>query len=411
MGTRKIITKEVAKMYRKASKKKRGKILDEFCALNKYNRSYGARLLRKGHSRGNRSSPKSAKAPPGEEKRGRGKIYGPEVARPLARIWAILDCPCGKRLAAALPETVRVLEKFGEIKLSSEIREKLLSISASTTDRLLAPERKKLELKCRSKTRPGSLLKRQVPIRTFADWNEERAGFVEMDLVGHDGGNAHGDYCQSLDATDIETGWNEQRAVKNKAQKWTFAAIEKIRERFPFPLLGLDSDNGGEFINDHLIRYCEKEKITFTRSRAYKKNDNCYVEQKNYTSVRRNVGYMRYDTEEELALLNELYDVLRLYNNFFLPQMKLIEKTREGSKVKKVYDKPKTPFQRVLESPCVDDLVKKKLKRRYSRLNPAELKRQILNLQDQLYKRAVFKGEKTALEAKQEEHDLEYLFQ
>jgi len=169
--------------------------------------------------------------------------------------------------------------------------------------------------------------------------DDARPGFLEIDLVAHDGGNARGDYCQSLDATDVASGWSEQRAVRNKAQKWTFEALEKIRERLPFPLLGIDSDNGGEFINAHLARYCEEEEITFTRGRPYRKNDSCYVEQKNYSVVRRNVGYFRYDTEEELMLLNELYNILRLYNNFFLPQMKLIEKTREGSKVKKRYDK------------------------------------------------------------------------
>jgi len=360
MATKARVTGEVHKRYRKASRKKKGQILDEFCATTEYNRKYAARVLRKGPGK------KRGKSPPGRPRplRGQGRkpIYTNDVRKALVKIWAILDCPCGKRLVAVLPETVRVLEKHGEIELSGEVREKLGRISASTADRLLRGERKKMELKSRSRTRPGSLLKHQIPIRTFADWDDCRVGFLEIDLVGHDGGDTSGDYCQSLDATDVASGWNEQRAVKNKAQKWTFEAIEEVRDRLPFPLMGIDSDNGSEFINAHLYRYCEAEEITFTRGRPYRKNDGCYVEQKNYTSVRRNVGYMRYDTEEELAILNELYDVLRLYNNFFLPQMKLIEKTRQGSKVTRKYDHPKTPYQRVLESPHVDEETKKKLK-------------------------------------------------
>ena len=410
MRTRMRVTKEVVKRYKRASKKAKGKILDEFTEITGYNRSYAARVLREGATTVKPARRARGKSPPKADGRGRKKKYGPEVLRPLSKIWAILDCPCGKRLVSNMPEVVRVLEKFGEMKLSGEVREKLLSISASTADRLLAGERKKLELKSRARTRPGSLLKHQVPIRTFSEWDDARVGFVEMDLVGHDGGNVSGDYCQSLDATDVATGWNEQRAVKNKAQKWTFEAVEEIRRRLPFPLLGVDSDNGGEFINDHLVRYCKAEKITFTRSRAYRKNDSCYVEQKNYTSVRRNVGYMRYDTDEELALLNGLYDVLRLYNNFFLPQMKLTEKMRVGSKVKKRYDEPKTPYRRVLSSPDVDDLAKKRLKRQYAKLNPAKLKREILELQDRLYKYAVFKRENGQEKAKQASDDLEYIY-
>jgi hypothetical protein len=397
LKTKVKITGEVSKRYARASKKEKGRMLDEFCALTDYNRKYAGRVLSQA-ARTRRTRP-----PPGRPKpyRGQGRkpVYTLEVRKSLVKAWAILDCPCGKRLVAALPDTVKALEKHGEIDLGEEVRSKLLSMSASTADRLLAGERKKLELKSRSKTRPGSLLKHKVPVRTFADWDDARVGFMEIDLVGHDGGNTSGDYCQSLDATDVASGWNEQRAVKNKAQKWTFAALEEIRARLPFPLLGIDSDNGSEFINFHLIDYCEAEKITFTRGRPYRKNDGCYVEQKNYTSVRRNVGYMRYDTDEELGLLNELYDVLRLYSNFFLPQAKLIEKVRVGSKVTKRYDEPKTPYRRLLESPDVDEATKRKLKRQYAKLNPAELKREILDLQDALYKTAVFKGAKEKRDA------------
>lgn len=206
-----------------------------------------------------------------------------------------------------------------------------------------------------------------------------------------------GDFCQSLNATDVATGWTEIRAAKNKAQKWVFSALEDIAPSLPFPLLGIDSDNGSEFINVHLKRYCEANQITFTRSRPYRKNDSCFVEQKNYTAVGRNVGYMRYDTDAELEILNRLYDVLCPYLNFFSPQMKLVEKTHVVSRVTKRYDEAKTPYARVLENPDVDDVTKRKLKRIYAKLNPAELKREILKLQDRLYKRAVFKGADNSL--------------
>ena len=209
-------------------------------------------------------------------------------------------------------------------------------------------------------------------------------GFCEMDLVAHDGGNPRGDYCQTLDVVDVSTAWTETEAVKNKARTWVFAAFTDIRTRLPFPLLGIDSDNGGEFINHHMVCYCEREKITLTRSRPAHKNDNCYVEQKNWTLVRKTVGYLRYDTEEELSLLNQLYAIVRLYTNFFLPVTKCVSKVRRGSKVIKHYDAPQTPLMRVLASPCIDDSVKQSLKKQNETLNPAALKREITTLQDQL---------------------------
>jgi hypothetical protein len=261
-----------------------------------------------------------------------------------------------------------------------------LKISAATIDRLLTDTRKKFRIKGRSTTRPGSLLKKSIPIRTFADWDEKVPGFFEVDLVSHDGGAARGDYNQSLNFTDIATGWEEMVAVKNKAQVWVFAGIKEIEERLPFSILGIDSDNGSEFINAHLIRYCEKEHITFTRSRPYRKNDSCFVEQKNWSVIRRAVGYARYDNDKELNILNKLYSYLRLYVNFFQPVRKLIKKERIGSKVIKRYDEAKTPYQRVLESPNIKDEIKVKLRKEYDMLNPAELERKITKLQNRLLK-------------------------
>ncbi|MDD3656575.1 MAG: hypothetical protein PHI72_07410 [Atribacterota bacterium] len=266
-----------------------------------------------------------------------------------------------------------------------------MTISPATIDRLLAPVRKKQQFKGRSTTRPVSLLKKKIPISTFSNWDDNRPGFFEVDLVSHDGGNTKGDFIQSLNFTDIATCWMEMTAVKNKTQCWVFAGIKEIRKRLPFPILGLDSDNGIEFINCHLIRYCEEEHITFTRARPYRKNDSCYIEQKNWSVIRRTVGYGRYDTEEVLQLLNQLYVYLRLYVNFFQPVRKLMEKTRVGSKIKKKHDVAQTPYRRILTSPGIPEEIKMQLQRQYAMLNPAELKREISKLQNQLYKSNILK--------------------
>jgi hypothetical protein len=275
-------------------------------------------------------------------------FYDEKVKAALIKIWKVMDYICGKRMQPALAEMVRVLERHDELRCDPVTRTKLLQISAATIDRLLRTERRKYELRGKARTKPGTLLKHQIPIRTFAEWDEQQPGFGEIDLVGHDGGVAAGDYCQTLDLTDIATTWTETMAVRNKAQARVFEALQKVRKNLPFPLLGLDSDNGSEFINDELLRYCQQQQISFTRSRPYRKNDSCFVEQKNYSIVRRAVGYARYDTDEQCQLLNELYSYLRLYTNFFLPTMKLKSKEREGSRVKKYYDQALTPYQRVL---------------------------------------------------------------
>jgi|APFre7841882793_1041355.scaffolds.fasta_scaffold08006_2 hypothetical protein len=376
-----------AARYQKASKKKKGAILDEFIALTGYDRCYASYLL-KNHGRKVWINNKVIVV--GDirkrHKRQRQRTYGEDVLKALKQIWLIMDCICGKRLRPMLKEILAILQRHKEIKVRGEIKKKLLRISASTIDRILRPERKKYEIKGRSLTKPGTLLKHQIPIRTFSDWDEQKPGFVEIDLVGHEGGNPRGDFIQTLNVTDVCTGWTDMQAVKNKAQIWVFEALKDIRGRLPFDLLGIDSDNGGEFINDHLVRFCREEQITFTRSRSYRKNDNCFIEQKNYTIVRRYVGYARYETDIAQKLLNELYGHLRLYVNFFQPVMKLIQKTRIGSRVRKKYDEPQTPYQRVLASPFVPEKKKETLRQQYVQLNPAALRRKIANLQDKLFK-------------------------
>jgi len=378
MKEKKAVTKQLALEYKRAPKKEKGRILDTLIDLAGYNRSYAARVLRQ------RARLKRAKPVRKKTRRHRLRKYDREVLATLRRIWVICGCICGKRLGPYLPEIIPVLERFGELTLSEEVRQKLLEISSATIDRLLAPVRKRYQLKARSNTKPGTLLKHQIPIRTFSEWDEKRPGFVEIDLVSHEGGDPRGDYAQTLDMTDVCTAWTETEAVKNKAQVWVFAGIEEAKERFPFKILGIDSDNGSEFINTHLFRYCRENKITFTRSRPYRKNDNCFVEQKNYSVVRKAGGYRRHDTEEELTVLNELYDTLRLYTNFFQPVMKLIEKTRIGSRVKKRYDRARTPFCRVLESDFVPKQAKEALRQEYAKLNPVKLKRNLIKLQERL---------------------------
>ena len=372
MQERQVILRELAKRYRGAGKKERGVVLDEVVRLCGYSRVYAARRLRGYAVHGVPKEPK---------KRARKATYGSETLIPLRKVWAVLGAPCGKRLAPYLPEIVPVLESFGELHLTPEAHEKLMSISAATIDRLLAGDRRAYELKGRTRTKPGSLLKAQVAVRTFADWDERRPGFLEIDLVSHDGGLPQGDWVQTLDATDVYSGWTETRAVKNKAQRFVFAGLLAIRKSLPFPLLGLDSDNGSEFINDQLSRYCQHEGLTFTRSRPYRKNDSCFVEQKNWTVVRQTVGYARYDTPEELELLNRIYDTVRLLGNFFLPQMKLVQKTRIGAKVSKRYDEARTPYQRLMDSEHLASEERQALADRYHTLNPAALRRELDALQ------------------------------
>ena len=393
---RRKITRKFAQRYQRASSKKaKGAILDEFVELVGYNRSYASWLLRNIGRRvkvGRGVILVGALAP---RRRGhRRPTYGAKVLGPLKKVWAIMDFPCGKRLKAMLPKVIAKLEAFGEINLERHQRELLMRISASTIDRLLSSERRSMELKSCSRTKPGTLLREKIPIRTFSEWDEESPGFIEVDLVSHDGGLLRGDFCYTLVMTDIKTQWVEVFSVRNRAQVWVFEALREARERFPFPIKGIDSDKDSAFINHHLLRWCEAEGITFTRSRPYWKNDNCHVEQKNWSVARRYYGHMRYEGEEVLGLLREMDEVVRLYVNYFQPSMKLQEKVRDGFRVKKRYDDPKTPYERVLECPEVSEEMKRRLREEYEALNPAALRRRILRLQEALMQMCTFRKRK-----------------
>jgi len=372
--TRIAYLKELQARYKTAFKGEKSIVLDEFTKTTGYTRKHAIHLLCGSYQH---------KA--GVVKRPRARTYTEIDAVILAKICELFDWIASKRFQPQIAVGITELQKAGELLfLSTEQREKLMGISASSIDRILVRYHQRPTNKGRSYTKPGTLLKSQIPIRTFAQWNENKVGFFEMDLVGHEGGNAQGAFAFTLNMTDVKTGWSEQMAVANKGQHAVFAAIKTIRARILFALLGLDSDSGSEFINDILYRYCIQEKITFTRGRPGKKNDNPFVEQKNDSMVRHWVGYKRYDRQEQVKLLNDLYELLRLYTNFFLPVMKLQEKTRIGSKIKKRYDTAKTPYQRILEAEDVSEGVKNKLTEQYKLLSLVNLKRQLDHLTRQL---------------------------
>jgi hypothetical protein len=316
----------------------------------------------------------------------RERIYDYKFFFALRKVWLAADQICGQRLKPFIPELTKILEEKKELKINKIIREKLIKIGSATIDRILKHEKKKYEFKGKSTTKPGTLLKHSIPIRTFEDWDDKRIGFEEADLVAFCGDTVRGEYVNGLNLVDVAIGWVSLEAFIGKAQSRVHAALDKIKNRLPFPLLGFDSDNGSEFINGLMKRYCDFNKITFTRIRPYKKNDNCFVEQKNYTVLRRFVGYRRYETEAQLKIIQEMLKLVELYVNFFQPSMKLIEKHRVGAKVKKKYDTAKTPYRRLKESGILKPEKEKELDKIYRSLNPMDLRRQILKLQTKLLK-------------------------
>jgi len=377
LQTRRELLQHMLPQYREASTvKKKSKLLDAFTAATGYNRKYAMGLLN--HAKVEQSTPQ----------RPRPRHYGPEVQHALFLVWHAANRICAKRLIPFLPTLIDALERHEHLHLSEECRRQLLSMSAATADRLLASQRKQSQ-RGLSTTRAGTLLKQQIPIRTFQEWNETRPGFLEADLVAHCGADIEGGYLYTLTLTDIATGWTECLPLLYRSQETVLAALQQARLLFPFPILGIDTDNGGEFINESLIAYCEQEQITFTRGRPYLKNDQCFVEQKNGAMVRQVVGYDRLVGEHAYRQLTELYRALRLYVNCFQPSMKLLAKQRDGKKVRCVYDPAKTPLQRLLLSGVLPVQKQQELTEIAQALDPIRLLRQLEQLQQAVFRCAV----------------------
>ncbi len=349
--------RQIYARYRGVLRKEKGRILDEFCDVAGYNRKYALRLL-------NGKAP--VRVPP--EKRKRRPKYSRRLDEILRVIWERANYPWSVRLRALIPIWLpRVKQHF---ELSPRLERELLQISPRQIDRRLDPYKKQAKRRLYGRTKPGTLLKHQIPIKAER-WEVDGPGFGEIDLVSHSGDRAEGEFINSLTFTDIYSTWTETRAVMGKSQTFVQEALEDIRKKLPFPMRGIDSDNGSEFINNHLLRYCQAQDIQFTRSRPYKKDDNAHVEQKNWTHVRKLLGYLRYDSQKALLAINEVYqEELRLLHNLFLPSVKLLSKKRVGSRLRRFYDSPKTPLDRLLDTKTGLPLKVGALKALRARLDP-----------------------------------------
>ncbi len=391
MQERKALTDQVAARYRGARRADKQLMLDEFVANTGYHRKYAIRLL-------NAWGKKTTVAVDGtlvtitggtaKRRKGAGRkpSYGPETIESLYRIWIFFGCRCGKILVSLLRDQMAHLEAHHAFGISSPVKAQLLCISASTIDRRLASSREKLRLlPKRGRTKRGPMLKSQVPVRVHWPMEDRLAGFFEADTVHHCAERAAGEYCLTLTAVDVGSGWVHLHALLNKARRWTLEGLKEIQRVLPFPLRGIDSDSGGEFVNHWVFEWAVEHGIHFTRGRSCHKNDNCFVEQKNDYCVRQYVGYARYDSQDECDALAALYEVLCPLLNYFIPTAKLLSKERHGAKIKKVYEQPtKTPYQRLLTDPSLSDEIKAKLTEAYEGLNPIDLQLRVNQALDDL---------------------------
>lgn len=373
IAARRELVSEIAPRYRSAGKADKGRILDELVATTGYDRKHAMRLLKD-------PPPLNRKKRPRKRKR----VYGQAEQRALERLWPVSGYLGSRRFVAALAPLMEALERHGEWVPEPVVRDKLLKISASTCERLLAQTRSARKPKGLCLTRPGTL-KRQIAIRRGTDWSEDLPGFMEADLVAHSGSECAGEFMYTLTMTDVSTGWTEMAPLRAKGQAETLASIKSIRARLPFAMLGIDSDNGSEFINHHLVRYCQEERLVFTRGRPYAKNDGCRVEQKNWAVVRKHIGYTRLTTDKHFKTLREIYGILRLLVNFFEPSAKLLRKERTHNGTRKVFDQPKTPCQRLLDSERLNPEQKERLCQTYLTLNPKALREQLKALKRELH--------------------------
>ena len=404
MKTKKKICGKIYRRYQKAGKKGKAKILDEYSKTLEYNRDYLAHLLTNwgktcyALSGGNVVKVVAKQPVKGRhkvatgKKTGRSETYDKAFVSTLKDIWELFDCQCGKLLAPLIRGIIGFLAvEFG---LSQELCVLLKTVSPATIDRKLKKEKARYRLKGLSTTKPGSLLKSHIPVRVCFDWDEKRPGFFELDTVSHCGARASGQFCQTLTITDVGSAWTEECALLNNAHRWVKERIEQTKAGLPFPMRGIDSDNGGEFINHQLLDWCTQNSIAFTRGRPYRKNDNCFVEQKNGDVVRKTVGYARLEGEAAYNALAEVYRYLNPLLNYWYPTLRLTAKEKLPSgRYRKIYEKePKTPYQRLLESAHISDECKEELRRRAALLNPIALKRQMDEAVDRLLKLSVIQS-------------------
>ena len=390
LAVRRQVTKAQLDKWPKATKAEKSAILDAVCEVTGWHRDHARKAIRRA------LGDQAAGAPEPRKPREPVCKYGPEAVELLTRCWAALDGPTGKRLHPALPGVVANLERHGHLhRFDPATVAQVLAMSPATIDRRLGSARTGLVArKPIAHTRPGSMLKSSIPMKTWREWNDAEPGFLQIDLVGHEGGDNNGAFFFTLDATDIATGWTEAITVRSKGERIVAAGLEELWLRFPFHIAGIHSDNGSEFINHHLARWCGTRKITFSRGRASHKNDQAHVEQKNWSVVRRSVGYFRYDTRRELDLLTGLWPLTSVQVNLFLPQQKLVSKTRTGARMRKTYDIAMTPMQRLLDhnGDLVDRHDRRRLETLLETTDLVGLRHQIADIQGNLTELARRRG-------------------
>lgn len=392
MNSRKEVSEQLCAKYKRSHKKEKGRILDNIVEVTGWCRKHAAAVLS-----GKTPIPKSrAKPKRGVTRQAQGHGRRPRYGMPhkgvLKKIWAVLDFSSSVRVKAGMADTLESLVRCGHLMIDQALRTDMLDMSASTMDRLLRFDRKSLAIRGRATTKPGTLLKTQIPLRRGSDWNENEVGFVEIDCVAHCGHSAAGEFALTLNMTDVKSTWTQPRAIINKARVHTVKAVEYLRLAFPSPLKGIDSDNGSEFINDHFLAYCKTNDLVFTRGRPNTKNDGCYIEEKNWSVVRRFTAYYRFEGQESVDVLNMMYDLLALYINYFMPSQKLICTTRDGAHVSRKHDKGLTPYRRIMADKTIPVETKDRLTSIFENLDVYELRKQIAHLQDALKRLAVKDG-------------------
>jgi Integrase core domain len=388
MGARREVLSAVGERYRSAWRREKGRILDELCATTGWHRKHAVRAL------GRHGTWKPARA---EDRTSRGRKYNATIKDGVTALWEASDRVCGKRLVVMIPSLLPALERHGRLKLDAGDRERVLAISAATIDRMLGPT--KLAAAGGRRRRMGfySAIRREVPIRTFNDWKEPPPGFCEVDMVAHGGTSVAGSFIQTLTMVDVATGWTECLPLVTRDGSLVVEAIKRAQGLFPWLLRGVDFDNDSAFMNEVVVPWCRNQKLEVTRSRAYKKNDQAFVEQKNGAVVRRLIGYGRFAGVETACVMARLYAAARLYVNFFQPSFKLAEKRREGAKVIKRYHDPLTPYERALAHQEVPKAVKRSLREQYRTLDPVVLLAEIRAAQEELGNRVDRRGVNGAL--------------